>query len=195
MKLLSELLRERVSQWLTPLAARIPMAPNTLTALGVAAAAGAGLCFGTGHFILASVLVAASGAFDILDGCVARTHSPPGSGRGAFLDSAADRIGENLILCGIAIYYATHSLGDVSASMSAFIAASTSNLASYVKCRIEAAGIPCNVGIFRRQERLVALIIGGMLGPSFLPSVLLTLAAFAIESLSRRFVLAYRRIP
>ena len=98
-------MRRRIRGLAEPVAralGRLGLSPNALTILGfvgtcVAAGAAAG-----GAWMAAGILVLAFGAFDLLDGALARA-----TGRvtpfGAFLDSTLDRTGENLVYAGIAI--------------------------------------------------------------------------------------------
>jgi len=191
---LSRLLRHRVALWVTPVAARVPFDANLLTTAGLAAAVWAGALFAVGAFPLASVAVAISGAADILDGAVARGRSAGTGRRGAFLDSAADRVSDNMIYGGILLYYAALPGDNPVAVVATFIAASASNVASYIKCRSEAVGIACSVGLFKRQERFVVIIAAGLFGPDSFVSALIILAAFALESMAARFVYVYRRM-
>ncbi len=153
------------------------------------------MLFAVGAFPLASLAVAVSGGADILDGAVARSRGGKMGNRGSFLDSAADRVSDNMIYCGIFLYYAFLPGGHPMAVVATFIAASASNVASYIKCRAEAVGVPCSVGLFKRQERFVAIMLGALAGPSRFVPVVVILAAFALESMTRRFVYVYRRMP
>jgi CDP-diacylglycerol--glycerol-3-phosphate 3-phosphatidyltransferase len=182
-----------MASWAAPVAARLSLDPDTLTAAGLVTAAIAAVLFAAGEFPLAALAVAISGAADILDGAAARARSG-GSPRGAFLDSAADRISDNLIYGGIVFYFATDPANSPAAVIATFVAASASNVASYLKSRAEAVGIPCNVGLFKRQERFIVLILGGIFGPERFVGVLIVLAAFAVESMVTRFIYCYQRM-
>jgi CDP-diacylglycerol--glycerol-3-phosphate 3-phosphatidyltransferase len=182
-----------MASWATPVAARLPLDADTLTAGGLLAAAAAAALFATGSFALAALSLAISGLADILDGAAARVRSG-GTRRGAFLDSAADRISDNLIYGGILFYFATDPGSSAVSVIATFVAASASSVASYLKSRSEAAGVPCNVGLFKRQERFVVLIFGGILGPDRFVGVLIVLAVFAVESMVTRFIYCYRRM-
>lgn len=193
--MLSRLLRQRVASWVAPLAATISLPADVLTVIGVIIAAAAGVFFALGAFPLAALAVAVSGMADILDGAVARRRNDGPSKRGAFFDSAADRLSDNLIYCGILVFYAFGPSPDPVAVIAAFIAASASNVASYVKCQAAAADVPCSAGLFKRQERFVVLILGGFLGAETFVVALLILAVFAVESMTRRLIYVYRRVP
>jgi len=130
---------------------------------------------------------------DILDGAAAR-RGETNARRGSFLDSAADRLSDNLIYAGILLHYAAIPGGHPIAVIATFVAASASNVASYLKSRAEAAGVPCSVGLFKRQERFVVFMLGGIVGPDRFVGLLVVLAAFAVESMLTRFVYSYRRL-
>jgi phosphatidylglycerophosphate synthase len=138
--------------------------------------------------------VALAGAADILDGAVTRSRGGGTGKRGGFFDSAADRVSDNLIYGGIFLYYTSLPGGDPVALIATFVAAAASNVASYLKCQAEAEGLPCSVGVFKRQERFLVIIVGGFFGPNRFVAVLLILATFALESMTRRFVYVYRRM-
>lgn len=192
--MLSKLLRQRVATWMAPVARRIPISPDGLTVLGLVAAGAAGALFAVGRFALAGLAVALSGALDILDGAVARARGGRPGRFGAFFDSAADRIADNLIYLGILVHFAQPRAFDATAVVLTFAAASASNVASYFKARMEVEGLACDAGIFKRQERLATLILAGLVGPHFLHYALWVLVAFALESMVSRFLLARRAL-
>jgi archaetidylinositol phosphate synthase len=106
--------------------------------------------------IFASILLLISGFFDIVDGSVARVMKKSTT-KGAFLDSAFDKVSEALIFIGIAI-------GGLSNPILAMIALSTSILVSYLRARAESLGIELKgVGIGERAERLLILSICGLI--------------------------------
>lgn len=192
--MLSKLLRHRVATWMAPIARRVPISPNGLTVLGLVAAGAAGALFAVGRFAPAGLAVALSGVLDILDGAVARARRDVPGRFGSFFDSAADRIADNLIYLGILVYFAQTTPLDATAVILTFAAASASNVASYFKARMEVEGLACDAGIFKRQERLVTLILAGLVGPRFLHDALWVLVAFALESMMSRLWLARREL-
>jgi CDP-diacylglycerol--glycerol-3-phosphate 3-phosphatidyltransferase len=165
-----------------------------LTVLALAAAAGAAALFAVGRFPLAGAAVAASGLLDTLDGAEARDT---GGGRrrfGAFFDSAADRLADNLIFFGILVYFASAATLDVAAALLVFAAAAASNVASYYKARMEMEGVACEAGLFGRQERFVLIIVGAWLGPGYFRYVLWALVLTPLQSVASRMLFAYRRL-
>ena len=65
---------------------KIGLHPNMITVLGLGTSLVAGLGFLTGEYIIASIMIIASGIFDVLDGGVARVGGFA-SNEGAFIDS------------------------------------------------------------------------------------------------------------
>ena len=192
--MLSRLLRRRASAWALPMARRLPVSANVLTLLAFAAAAGAAALFAVGRFSLAGAAVAASGLLDMLDGAKARDTGGARRRFGAFFDSAADRLADNLIFFGILGYFASAATLDVAAALLVFAAAAASNVASYYKARMEMEGVACEAGLFGRQERFVLIIVGAWLGPGYFRYVLWALVLMALQSVASRMLFAYRRL-
>jgi CDP-diacylglycerol---glycerol-3-phosphate 3-phosphatidyltransferase len=192
--MLSRLLRRRASAWALPIARRLPVSANVLTLLAFAAAAGGTALFAVGRFSLAGAAVAASGLLDMLDGAKARDTGDAQRRFGAFLDSAADRLADNLIFFGIFGYFASAATLDVASALLVFAAAAASNVASYYKARMEMEGVACEAGLFGRQERLVLIVLGAWLGPAYFRYVLWMLVLMALQSVASRMLFAYRRL-
>jgi CDP-diacylglycerol--glycerol-3-phosphate 3-phosphatidyltransferase len=160
--------RRRVRELATPIAAalgRIGLTPNSLTILGfLGTCAAAGAAAGAA-WLPAGILVLAFGAFDLLDGALARA-----TGRvtpfGAFLDSTLDRTGENLVYGGIAVGAAAaqFQIGVILAVLSLSFA----SVVTYARARAESLGLHGEVGLAPREIRLVvlaaSLILTGLAG-------------------------------
>jgi archaetidylinositol phosphate synthase len=96
--------RERLNQWLLPLAARLAISPNTITVLAllINLSAVAALIFAGSRPLLlpvASLGIAMGGLLDMLDGAVARAQGRA-SPFGDFLDHFCDRLSDLAILTG-----------------------------------------------------------------------------------------------
>jgi phosphatidylinositol phosphate synthase len=152
--------RDRIRGAAVPVAialGRLGLTPNALTVLGflgMFAAAGAAALQ---QWVVAGVLVAAFGAFDMFDGALARATNRA-TRFGAFLDSTLDRTGENLVLAGVAF-------GCSQAQFPAGVAAALGAIAfgsivTYARARAEALGVGGEVGIAPRPERLLLLAVG-----------------------------------
>lgn len=134
------------------------ISPNTLSIIGLIMSISAGFCFGIGSFVCASLSLAVAGLFDLLDGKLARTQKT--TNFGAFLDSSLDRYGDSFVFCGIAYHYIGKSDALVIVSLCSLIGAF---LTSYTKARAEKWIEMESVGILERPERVILLIIGGLL--------------------------------
>ena len=155
-------LAQRISNIPTALLARTRLSPNALTLIGFAVTLGVAWVLSTGRFFLGGFLVLFSGAFDFLDGALARA-----TGRstkfGAFLDSTLDRFSDAALFLGLLAYYA--SLGAHYQEIVLLGAALTGSLAtSYARARAEGLGLKDEVGFFTRTERIILLAIGLLIG-------------------------------
>jgi CDP-diacylglycerol--glycerol-3-phosphate 3-phosphatidyltransferase len=153
--------RRAVGQPLSVLPARLlakaGVSPNALTLFGLVLAVGVAWVLFTGRFFLGGFLVLVSGAFDLLDGAVARA-----SGRsttfGALLDSAFDRLSEAALFLGLLAFYAGQGMYQESMLVGAALVGSM--MTSYVRARAEGLGLECDVGVFTRPERVILLAVG-----------------------------------
>lgn len=157
--------------------------PNTLTLLGFLGMAGAGVLCAAGSFFFAGVLVAASCAFDALDGALARA-SGAASVFGAFLDSFLDRYAEAAVYAGLLVHYAGE--GPTWGVEAAFFAAIGSLMVSYARARAEGLGVACRAGLFARPER-IAVLIAGLVTGLVLPA-LVVLAVATNATAARRLL-------
>ncbi len=163
--LISPDLRARVRALAEPVAAafgRLGLTPNHLTLIGFGIALVAALVAAMEAWLAAGLLVLFGGAFDLLDGALART-----SGRvsrfGGFMDSVFDRWGEGVVYVGIAWGCATAGFG-----VGAVLAAAALTMAfmvSYARAKSESLGFTpgrgmANVGLAPREVRIVVLAIG-----------------------------------
>lgn len=137
--------------------ARTGITPNQLTVLGLLLTIGVAWILSRGDFLLGGFLVLLSGAFDLLDGELARA-----TGRttrfGALLDSTFDRFSEAALFLGLMSYYANQ--GSYQEIMLIGAAMAGSMTTSYVRARAEGLGLTCEVGLFTRPERVIVLAIG-----------------------------------
>lgn len=159
-----ESLRDRVYEALRPVTdwlTRRRVHPNLLTTVGFLVTVGAALAYHRHAVRLAGLLILLGGAFDILDGRVARLTGL-GSKFGAFYDSTLDRISEIIVYLGILSLYndqRTEWPQDVAMIYLIMLAMAGSLMISYTRARAEALGLDCRVGLMPRAERVV--LIGG----------------------------------
>lgn len=140
---------------------RLGLTANTITLIG---------CLGTvavsifliarGRFLWGGILLAASSAFDAMDGTLARRSAGP-TAFGSFLDSVLDRVSESAVLLALAWWY----LGQAQPVyvLLAYLAVVGSFLVSYTRAKAESLGIDCQVGLFTRVERCILVIVGLLL--------------------------------
>ncbi len=137
--------------------------PNAISWLGFWLAVVAAVLIGIGDLFAAGFVVLVGGFFDMLDGALAR-HTNQASRFGSVLDSTLDRAAEAVLLLGILTFYALNaSESSVAVVLLASVAMIGSFLVSYVRARMEAAGLKCKVGLFTRTERVIVLALGLLL--------------------------------
>jgi len=161
---LSEM-RHRLADRLTPPAVRIisrtGVSPNGLTVIGFLVSAGAAAALGWGYFVVGGVLVLLAGAFDMLDGPLARAQGRATT-FGAMLDSSLDRLSEAAVLLGVLVYFVYHEgTWEIWLPYVTFVG---SVMVSYLRARAEGLGLKCEVGLFTRAERVVVLAVGLIIG-------------------------------
>jgi len=100
---LQAIFRRLVERMMQPLV-RSGITPNTVTIVGLLLSGLTALVLAGGQFVVGGVLVLFSGAFDMLDGGLARA-SGGGSKFGAFFDSTLDRLSEGVIYLGLLYWF------------------------------------------------------------------------------------------
>jgi len=190
-------LRPYLTRLLTPVGealARTPVTPNAITITGTCGmVAGALWLFPTGHLFAGTMVCTFFVLADMLDGVLARIKGTSGAW-GAFLDSTLDRIGDAAVFAGITIWLVrTRQDGLALVALFCLVAGM---MVSYAKARAEGLGIPCNVGVAERAERLlIALVAIGLTGlgvPYVLAIGLWVLAVLSVVTFGQR-VAAVRR--
>jgi len=131
-----------------------------------------------GSQALAGVVLIVAGAFDVLDGAVARLSG--GVTRfGGYLDSVVDRYSDLAVFFGIFVYIDRHWDGRLRLvyltlwGLSLMGATTT----AYVRARAETIVPSCKVGFMERPERLVTIILGLLWGNVHISLVILALMA------------------
>src|SRR5687767_1487904 len=117
--------------------AKLGFTPNALTLIGTLFMLGIGLILSQGQFLIGGLLMAAAGAFDALDGGLARLTNRV-TRFGAFLDSTTDRWAEAFIYGGLVWWFMEQGLRvEV---MLAYAAIIGSLMVSYTRARAEGLG-------------------------------------------------------
>jgi CDP-diacylglycerol--glycerol-3-phosphate 3-phosphatidyltransferase len=172
---------------LARLIARTPLTPNVLTWLGFLVSIGAAVLVVTRHLLAAGIVVLVAGVFDMLDGALARLTDRV-SRFGGILDSTLDRLSEAVLLLGLLWLFArdSHVVG---------VTLLLSLMVSYIRARIEGAGIECKAGFFTRPERVVVLALGLLLSQfdHALLTALVIIACFSFITVAERLLFAWRR--
>lgn len=144
---------------------RAGILPNAVTLAGPVVLALIFIPFYSGNQRLAGLLLIAAGAFDLLDGAVARI-SQRSTPFGAYLDSVVDRYSDFLMLFGMLIYVARH-MGAEHRTLYFFLWALSvvgTETTPYMRARAETLIPSCKVGFMERAERTVTVIIGALSG-------------------------------
>ena len=133
--------------------------PNSLTYAALSFALASGVAAAVGHYLLAALCLLISGAFDLLDGIVARA-AHMSSRFGALLDSTVDRLADALPLLGLVVACSQTALS----SGILVVAMMTGFAVSYVRARAEGLGISLPPLFMRRAERVVLLLLALVTG-------------------------------
>jgi CDP-diacylglycerol--glycerol-3-phosphate 3-phosphatidyltransferase len=153
---------------------RAHVRPNHLTMVGLGVSILAAWAFAQGQLRVGAVLLALAGLFDFFDGSLARLANSV-SAFGAFLDSVADRYSDLVVLLGVVLYY--HRAADTTGVFLTMGALVGTIMTSYTKARAQSIGVPCEIGLIERPERLIVLIAGAtfnVLTPAMIALALLT---------------------
>ena len=159
---------------------RVGLGPNAVTLLGLAIAGASAYLIATGNLLAGGAVLLASGAFDMLDGALARSTGKA-TRFGALLDSVVDRLAEALVLLGLLLHYTQR--GPEWGAALVYAALVGSLMVSYLRARSEGLGIECKVGLMQRPERVVVLGIGLIAGHWYAAAALAALGAIAALTL------------
>ena len=191
---MTDLIKEKGRFLITPIAKvmiKLGLNATALTVLGFAAAAIAGLLFSLGHIRSAALAVLVSGILDSADGTVARLSGKV-TRAGAFTDSAVDRYCEAVIFFGLSLHFLLVSA--FSLVLLTFVAMSGAFMVSYMRARLEGLGKECRVGLLEREDRVIVLAAGGLVGAIGLEIALWVLAVFSHYTALQRVRYATRSL-
>lgn len=131
--------------------------PNFLTWLGFILLLPAVYFLINGKFVTAGLIILFSSLFDMLDGALARMTDKK-TKFGGFLDSTVDRFAEGVLYLGLLLYFTGKN--DFYGIILSYSTMFLSFCISYIRARAGGLKIDCEIGLFTRPERLIALIIG-----------------------------------
>jgi CDP-diacylglycerol---glycerol-3-phosphate 3-phosphatidyltransferase len=140
---------------------RTGITPNALTIIGLLLNVGVAAVLANGFLAAGGALLLVAGAFDMLDGALAKATGQM-TKFGAFFDSTLDRYSELVVFFGLLIYLQASGL--LLESGLVYAAAAGSVMVSYARARAEALGFDCEVGLLARPERILVLAAGLLLG-------------------------------
>ena len=145
-----DLFRKSFDPFIEAIAKRIPLKPNTISALALFFAILAFFSYLKGFLIIGSVMVLLNGLFDVLDGAVAKVKNMQ-SKRGDMVDHVLDRYADVLIMLGLSFNCNVYL---------ALVAIATVLLISYLGVESQALLSKRDYGgLLGRADRLVLLII------------------------------------
>ncbi|MFH0846951.1 MAG: CDP-alcohol phosphatidyltransferase family protein [Chloroflexota bacterium] len=170
-------LTERFSALTVPFLARLHVSPNSLSWTGFALTAVMAYLAAYGYLIASGLVLLFASLLDTLDGALAR-YSNKVTRYGAVLDSTLDRLGEGVSLLGVLIFLLKISINPVMPVALTVMALIGSYLVSYVRARAEGLGLPCEVGISTRPERVLILVLGLLTRQVIIALSVITLMSF-----------------
>jgi CDP-diacylglycerol--glycerol-3-phosphate 3-phosphatidyltransferase len=153
---------------------RAHVRPNHLTVVGLGVSILAACALAGGRLRVCAVLLALAGLFDFFDGSLARLANRV-SAFGAFLDSVVDRYSDLVVLLGAVLHYERQA--DATGVLLTLITLVGTVMVSYTKARAQSVGLPCEIGLMERPERLIVLIAGAafnLLTPAMVVLAVLT---------------------
>jgi CDP-diacylglycerol--glycerol-3-phosphate 3-phosphatidyltransferase len=168
--------------------AAIGMTPTATTGLGLAMVLAGSVLVGTGRLVSGAWVIAVGSLLDGLDGAVARASGKV-SPRGAFLDSAFDRVGEVAAFAGLAFAMAA---GEARVLLLIVLSVGGAMLVPYMRARAEAEGLVGTGGLMGRTERLI-LFCAGLIFDFVEPMLWIFVVLVWLTALTR-FLQSYRSI-
>jgi phosphatidylglycerophosphate synthase len=166
---------------------KIGMTATAMTALGLALVVTGSVMVATGRLVSGAWVVAVGSLLDGLDGAVARASGKV-TARGAFLDSAFDRIGEIAAFAGLAFAME----GEARLLLLIVLAVGGAMLVPYMRARAEAEGLSGQGGLMGRTERLILFCLGLVFG--FVEVMLWIFVVLVWLTALARFMRSYRSI-
>ncbi|HTT59895.1 MAG TPA: CDP-alcohol phosphatidyltransferase family protein [Acidimicrobiales bacterium] len=161
---------------------RIGLSADVVTTSGLIFACATAFAIGAGFNWLAIVLLTLTGFHDLLDGAVAKA-SQRTSQRGSFFDSVSDRVGDAVLMGGVAYYLTAHHHGQL--VLLPFGILATTFLISYERSKAESLGLAAKGGLMERAERLILLGIGLASYTIFIPVLWVMLGLTAMTAIGR----------
>lgn len=144
---------------LASLIAATGIPPNVITWSGLVLNLWASVFFAAGRFRAAAGCMALAGLCDLLDGPVAREQNRV-SKFGGFLESILDRYADLMLFLGLLVYFVR--VNRFSYAIVTGVAMAGAVMVGYAKARAASLVPVEDVGFWDRPERLVLMILGGL---------------------------------
>jgi CDP-diacylglycerol--glycerol-3-phosphate 3-phosphatidyltransferase len=138
----------------------LKVSPNCLSILSLIFCAFSTYLFASGYIVWGAWLLILSGAFDSMDGRVARKRNMA-TKAGSFLDSSIDRFSDNMIYLGIMYFLRNDTVFFLILSLIII----SSNGISYFKAKAESLGVKMDDGLMQRPERIWIICMTGVFAP------------------------------
>jgi CDP-diacylglycerol---glycerol-3-phosphate 3-phosphatidyltransferase len=182
----------RLTNPLVQALAHTSITPDMLTWVGFCLTVVAGILIGTGHLFIGGWMVLVAGAFDLLDGALAR-YKAKTTVFGSALDSTLDRLSEAVLLLAIMTWYVQNDFGWMVIVCGGTLVGSF--MVSYVRARAEGLGLELKEGIFTRVERVIVLSLGLLFGKwsIILISALLIILVLSFITAGQRLFLVWQK--
>ncbi len=179
-----------------PLAA-IGMTPNIATLLGLLLNSATAAVLATGQLRIGGAMLLFAGAFDMVDGALARVRNQKTT-FGAFFDSTLDRFSEGIVLLGVVLFALTQQQASPQRTWLialTYVAGLSSLMVSYTRARAEGLGLECKSGLMARPERVLLLAVGLILGGAgWLLWIIAILAVTSTFTSVQRIVVVWRQL-
>ncbi len=182
--------RPRVTRFLEPIGkvlAAVGMSPAAMTTFGLAIVIAGSVVISTDRLKSGAVVVLVGAMLDGLDGSVARASNRV-SARGAFLDSAFDRMGEVAAFAGLAVAFAENER----VLLLTVLAVGGAMLVPYIRARAQTQGFDGGGGLMGRAERIILFSAGLIFG--FVELMLWIFVVLVWLTAMTRFVRTYRSL-
>lgn len=182
--------RPRVTRFLEPIGrslAAIGITPAAMTTFGLLVVIAGSVVVALGHIGWGAGIILVGSIVDGLDGAVARA-SDKVTARGAFLDSAFDRVGEIAAFAGLGVAFAD----DTRVLLLATLALGGAMLVPYMRARAEVVGFDGKGGVMGRAERVILFCVGLIFG--FVEPMLWVFVVLVWLTALMRFVATYRSL-
>lgn len=164
---------------------RAGVSPDAVTLAGtVGVVAGALGLIAQGWFFAGVMVCTLFVLTDMLDGAMARKRLAQGGVRnpfGGWLDSTCDRAADAAVF-GALVWWGTGEGDNRLIAGLALFCLVAGAIVSYAKARAEGLGLPCDVGLAERAERLVAVLVPTGLVGIGAPEVILTTMLWVLSA-------------